>query len=213
MKKERALRHLAISPSCLSARLQTLRSFRFLFRAGFYSFLVSPGSVFLMRVVEDFIHLIGEAQKPFQSFLVVTNNLIITIQREPVSAVSSDINFPMKGRRGMKDWARSSDDKLFIPKEVFTLSSDDSAPSPRTAPGNVTQSDDTPYFVIGAILYRTLGFIMPPPKDPFVISSKILTVTVRPLPKPTEPLVSVELAPLLNGTTDPQCVVWDYGNP
>uniref|UniRef100_A0A9J8BUM3 Adhesion G protein-coupled receptor B2 n=1 Tax=Cyprinus carpio carpio TaxID=630221 RepID=A0A9J8BUM3_CYPCA len=160
---------------------------------------VSPGSVLLMRVVEDFIHLIGEAQKPFQSFLVVTNNLIITIQREPVSAVSSDINFPMKGRRGMKDWARSADDKLFIPKEVFTLSSD--------------ESDDTPYFVIGAILYRTLGLIMPPPKDPFVISSKILTVTVRPLPKPTEPLVSVELAPLLNGTTDPQCVVWDYGNP
>ncbi|XP_073787977.1 adhesion G protein-coupled receptor B2 isoform X28 [Danio rerio] len=160
---------------------------------------VSPGSVLLMGVVEDFIHLIGEAQKPFQSFLVVTNNLIITIQREPVSAVSSDINFPMKGRRGMKDWARSADDKLFIPKEVFTLASD--------------ESDDTPYFVIGAILYRTLGHIMPPPKDPFVISSKILTVTVRPLPKPTEPLVSVELAPLLNGTTDPQCVVWDYGNP
>ncbi|XP_073677435.1 LOW QUALITY PROTEIN: adhesion G protein-coupled receptor B2 [Garra rufa] len=160
---------------------------------------VSPGSVLLMRVVEDFIHLIGEAQKPFQSFLVVTNNLIITIQREPVSAVSSDINFPMKGRRGMKDWARSADDKLFIPKEVFTLSSD--------------ESDDTPYFVIGAILYRTLGLLMPPPKDPFVISSKILTVTVRPLPKPTEPLVSVELAPLLNGTTDPQCVVWDFGNP
>uniref|UniRef100_A0A8C2HQ10 Adhesion G protein-coupled receptor B2 n=1 Tax=Cyprinus carpio TaxID=7962 RepID=A0A8C2HQ10_CYPCA len=160
---------------------------------------VSPGSMLLMRVVEDFIHLVGEAQKPFQSFLAVTNNLIITIQREPVSAVSSDINFPMKGRRGMKDWARSADDKLFIPKEVFTLSSD--------------ESDDTPYFVIGAILYRTLGLIMPPPKDPFVISSKILTVTVRPLPKPTEPLVSVELAPLLNGTTDPQCVVWDYGNP
>nr|XP_055076552.1 adhesion G protein-coupled receptor B2 isoform X4 [Misgurnus anguillicaudatus] len=159
---------------------------------------VSPGSTLLMRVVEDFIHLIGEAQKPFQSFLVVTNNLIITIQREPVSAVSSDVNFPMKGRRGMKDWARSADDKLFIPKEVFILSSD--------------ESDDTPYFVIGAILYRTLGLIMPPPKDPFVISSKILTVTVRPLPKPTEPLVSVELAPLLNGTVDPQCVVWDYEN-
>uniref|UniRef100_A0A9J7X552 Adhesion G protein-coupled receptor B2 n=1 Tax=Cyprinus carpio carpio TaxID=630221 RepID=A0A9J7X552_CYPCA len=134
---------------------------------------VSPGSVLLMRVVEDFIHLIGEAQKPFQSFLVVTNNLIITIQREPVSAVSSDINFPMKGRRGMKDWARSADDKLFIPKEVFTLSSDE--------------------FVLD--LTRSVFL---PPRDPFVISSKILTVTVRPLPKPTEPLVSVELAPLLN---------------
>ena len=46
--------------------------------------------------------------------------LVITIQREPVSAVSSDINFPMKGRRGMKDWARTAEDKLCIPKEVFT---------------------------------------------------------------------------------------------
>ncbi|KAI4882528.1 hypothetical protein NFI96_012600, partial [Prochilodus magdalenae] len=160
---------------------------------------VSPGAVLLMRIVEDFIHHIGEAQKPFQSFLVVTTNLIITIQREPVSAVSSDINFPMKGRRGMKDWARSADDKLFIPKEVFTLSSD--------------ESDEASYFVIGAILYRTLNFILPAPKDPLVISSKILTVTVRPLPKPTEPVVVVELAPLLNGTSDPQCVVWDQSNP
>lgn len=48
---------------------------------------------------------------------------VISIQREPVSAVSSDINFPMKGRRGMKDWARSSEDKLFIPREVLSLAS------------------------------------------------------------------------------------------
>ena len=36
---------------------------------------VAPGAALLMRTLEDFIHLIGEAQKPFQSFLVVTNNL------------------------------------------------------------------------------------------------------------------------------------------
>ncbi|KAJ3609083.1 hypothetical protein NHX12_023610, partial [Muraenolepis orangiensis] len=78
---------------------------------------VSPGAALLMRILEDFIHLIGEAQKPFQSVLVVTNNLMITIQREPVSAVSSDINFPLKGRRGIKDWARTAEDKLYIPKE------------------------------------------------------------------------------------------------
>uniref|UniRef100_A0A8C7DMP6 Adhesion G protein-coupled receptor B2 n=1 Tax=Oncorhynchus kisutch TaxID=8019 RepID=A0A8C7DMP6_ONCKI len=107
---------------------------------------VSPGTAHLMRILEDFIHLIGEDQKPFQSFLVVTNNLMITIQREPVTAVSSDINFPMKGRRGMKDWARSAEDKLYIPKEVFTLTSE----------GKMTS-----YFVIGAILYRTLGVILP----------------------------------------------------
>ncbi|KAK6324148.1 hypothetical protein J4Q44_G00064870 [Coregonus suidteri] len=37
---------------------------------------------------------------------------------------------------------------------------------------------ETSYFVIGAILYRTLGVILPSPKAPAVINSKILTVTV-----------------------------------
>ena len=36
---------------------------------------VSPGAAMSMRILEDFIHLIGDAQKPFQSVLVVTNNL------------------------------------------------------------------------------------------------------------------------------------------
>ncbi|XP_070841528.1 adhesion G protein-coupled receptor B2 [Chaetodon trifascialis] len=164
---------------------------------------VAPGAALLMRILEDFIHLIGEAQKPFQSFLVVTNNLMITIQREPVSAVSSDINFPMKGRRGMKDWARTAEDKLFIPKEVFTSTTEETE----------TDSESTVYYVIGAILYRTLGIILPAPNPPAVINSKILTVTVRPEPQPSEPMVVVELSPLINGTSDPQCVVWDYGNP
>ncbi|XP_067361236.1 adhesion G protein-coupled receptor B2 isoform X2 [Channa argus] len=170
---------------------------------------VAPGAALLMRILEDFIHLIGEAQKPFQSFLVVTNNLMITIQREPVSAVSSDINFPMKGRRGMKDWARTAEDKLYIPKEVFTIPTEGRGTKTETE----TDSEATIYYVIGAILYRTLGTILPPPNPPAVINSKILTVTVRPEPQPTEPMVVVELSPLFNGTSDPQCVVWDYGNP
>ncbi|XP_034455589.1 adhesion G protein-coupled receptor B2 isoform X11 [Hippoglossus hippoglossus] len=164
---------------------------------------VAPGAALLMRTLEDFIHLIGEAQKPFQSFLVVTNNLMITIQREPVSAVSSDINFPMRGRRGMKDWARTAEDKLYIPKEVFTTPTEETE----------ADSESTMYYVIGAILYRTLGVILPVPNPPAVINSKILTVTVRPEPQPSEPMVVVELSQLLNGTSDPQCVVWDYGNP
>ncbi|XP_078124591.1 adhesion G protein-coupled receptor B2-like [Sander vitreus] len=149
---------------------------------------VAPGAALLMRIVEDFIHLIGEAQKPFQSFLVVTNNLMITVQREPVSAVSSDINFPMKGRRGMKDWARTAEDKLYIPKEVFTIPAEETE----------TELESPMYYVIGAILYRTLGVILPAPNPPAVINSKILTVTVRPEPQPSKPMVVVELLPLFN---------------
>uniref|UniRef100_A0A8C9V0W0 Adhesion G protein-coupled receptor B2 n=1 Tax=Scleropages formosus TaxID=113540 RepID=A0A8C9V0W0_SCLFO len=145
---------------------------------------VAPGAVLLMRVVEDFIHLIGEAQKAFQSSLFVTNNLMITIQREPVSAVSSDINFPMKGRRGMKDWARSSEDKLFIPKEVFTLSSEDSRCPAASLPSYLMTLPLSTF-----------------PRSPLVINSKILTVTVRPLPKPIEPMVVVELSPVFNVST------------
>ncbi|XP_048357571.1 adhesion G protein-coupled receptor B2 [Sphaerodactylus townsendi] len=157
---------------------------------------VLPGSVLLMKVVEDFIHLVGDALKAFQSSLIVTDNLVISIQREPVSAVSSDINFPMKGRRGMKDWARHSEDKIFIPKEVLSLSS--------------SEMDESAYFVIGAILYRTLGLILPPPRSPLAVMSRVLTVTVRPPTKAMEPLIAVELSHIFNGTSHPQCVTWEY---
>lgn len=257
---------------------------------------VSPGSVHLLRVVEDFIHLVGDALKAFQSSLIVTDNLgtggrwggcwlwspgprgggmvseaapvplswgpvfsivhsylyfslhvpslpsslccvslcvglctsglvpilvsasaflvcvphmslsfvsvlhvsvclccppprppaVISIQREPVSAVSSDITFPMRGRRGMKDWVRHSEDRLFLPKEVLSLSSPgkpaasaaSSSPARGRGPGTVPPGpgyshqrllpadpeDSSSYFVIGAVLYRTLGLILPPPR-------------------------------------------------
>ncbi|NWU17318.1 AGRB2 protein, partial [Cephalopterus ornatus] len=189
---------------------------------------VSPGSVHLMKVVEDFIHLVGDALKAFQSSLIVTDNLVTSIQREPVSAVSSDINFPMKGRRGMKDWARSSEDKLFIPREVLSLASAGerahvcasvcrglslglrgSGHGCEHACGS-EQADESSHFVIGAVLYRTLGLILPPPRAPLAVTSKVLTVTVRPPTRPTEPLVLVELSHIINGTSHPQCVTWDY---
>uniref|UniRef100_H9GIH8 Adhesion G protein-coupled receptor B2 n=1 Tax=Anolis carolinensis TaxID=28377 RepID=H9GIH8_ANOCA len=184
---------------------------------------VLPGSVLLMKVVEDFIHLVGDALKAFQSSLIVTDNLVISIQREPVSAVSSDINFPMKGRRGMKDWARHSEDKIFIPKEVLTLSSSGTSSGPNETKHSLsqhcnfllflpstTETDESSYFVIGAILYRTLGLILPPPKSPLAVMSKVLTVTVKPPTKAMEPLITVELSHIINGTSHPQCVTWEY---
>uniref|UniRef100_A0A672FQH0 Adhesion G protein-coupled receptor B2 n=1 Tax=Salarias fasciatus TaxID=181472 RepID=A0A672FQH0_SALFA len=143
---------------------------------------VAPGAALLMRILEDFIHLIGEAQKPFQSFLVMTNNLMITIQREPVSAVSSDINFPMKGRRGMKDWARTAEDKLYIPKEVFTI------PAEGERAKTLTQ-----HLMLALRMHGGDFFLILTPfvsfSPPAMINSKILTVTVRPEPQPSEPMV------------------------
>ncbi|KFO34428.1 Brain-specific angiogenesis inhibitor 2 [Fukomys damarensis] len=110
---------------------------------------------------------------------------VVSIQREPISAVSSDITFPMRGRRGMKDWVRHSEDRLFLPKEVLSLSSPANPAAPGAAgtpgkgrgPGTVppgpghshqrllpADPDDSSYFVIGAVLYRTLGLILPPPR-------------------------------------------------
>ncbi|XP_016072991.1 PREDICTED: adhesion G protein-coupled receptor B2 isoform X12 [Miniopterus natalensis] len=194
---------------------------------------VSPGSVHLLRVVEDFIHLVGDALKAFQSSLIVTDNLVISIQREPVSAVSSDITFPMRGRRGMKDWVRHSEDRLFLPKEVLSLSSPakpaasgaSNSPGRGKGPGTVPPGpgyshqrllpadpeDSSSYFVIGAVLYRTLGLILPPPRPPLAVTSRVMTVTVRPPTQPpAEPLITVELSYIINGTTDPHCASWDY---
>ncbi|XP_069865041.1 adhesion G protein-coupled receptor B2 isoform X9 [Dipodomys merriami] len=200
---------------------------------------VSPGSVHLLRVVEDFIHLVGDALKAFQSSLIVTDNLVISIQREPISAVSSDITFPMRGRRGMKDWVRHSEDRLFLPKEVLSLSSPGKPATPGAAvaaaaavgnpvrgkgPGTVppgpgyshqrlltADPDESSYFVIGAVLYRTIGLILPPPRPPLAVTSRVMTVTVRPPTQPpAEPLITVELSYIINGTTDPHCASWDY---
>lgn len=46
-----------------------------------------------------------------------------SIQRLPAVSVMTDINFPMKGRKGMVDWARNSEDKVVIPKGLFVSQS------------------------------------------------------------------------------------------
>uniref|UniRef100_A0A3Q3LM46 Adhesion G protein-coupled receptor B2 n=1 Tax=Mastacembelus armatus TaxID=205130 RepID=A0A3Q3LM46_9TELE len=167
---------------------------------------VAPGAALLMRILEDFIHLIGEAQKPFQSFLVVTNNLMITIQREPVSAVSSDINFPMKGRRGMKDWARTAEDKLYIPKEVFTIPTEGRRTViDVTCPGVCGCMHASVCMQFNTILKAYLSCIcLCLCSPPAVINSKILTVTVRPEPQPSEPMVvSLFMSPVIPSTPPP----------
>lgn len=53
----------------------------------------------------------------------VLNFAVASIQRLPAVSVMTDINFPMKGRKGMVDWARNSEDKVVIPKGLFVSQS------------------------------------------------------------------------------------------
>ncbi|XP_041921745.1 adhesion G protein-coupled receptor B3 isoform X3 [Alosa sapidissima] len=156
---------------------------------------IYPGSVELMQVIEEFIHIVGLGMKDFHNAYLMTGNLVASIQRLPAVSVMTDINFPMKGRKGMVDWARNSEDKVVIPKGIFLPQSAD--------------MDGSPVFILGTVLYKTLGLMLPSPKNNTAVNSKVIAVTVRPEPKVTEVQMEIELAHLANGTKNPFCALWD----
>nr|XP_055025559.1 adhesion G protein-coupled receptor B3 isoform X4 [Misgurnus anguillicaudatus] len=156
---------------------------------------IYPGSVELMQVIEEFIHIVGLGMKDFHNAYLMTGNLVASIQRLPAVSVMTDINFPMKGRKGMVDWARNSEDKVVIPKGIFV---------PQTA-----DMDGSPVFILGTVLYKTLGLMLPAPGNNTAVNSKVIAVTVRPEPRVTETQLEIELAHLANGTINPFCALWD----
>uniref|UniRef100_A0A671WVY6 Adhesion G protein-coupled receptor B3 n=1 Tax=Sparus aurata TaxID=8175 RepID=A0A671WVY6_SPAAU len=156
---------------------------------------IYPGAVELMQVIEEFIHIVGLGMKDFHNAYLMTGNLVASIQRLPAVSVMTDINFPMKGRKGMVDWARNSEDKVVIPKGLFVSQSAD--------------MEGSPVFILGTVLYKTLGLMLPSPKNHTVVNSKVIAVTVRPEPKVTESHLEIELAHLANGTMNPYCALWD----
>ncbi|CAL9688000.1 unnamed protein product [Knipowitschia caucasica] len=156
---------------------------------------IYPGAVELMQVIEEFIHIVGLGMKDFHNAYLMTGNLVASIQRLPAVSVMTDINFPMKGRKGMVDWARNSEDKVVIPKGLFVSQSAD--------------MDGSPVFILGTVLYKTLGLMLPSPQNYTVVNSKVIAVTVRPEPKATETHMEIELAHLANGTMNPYCALWD----
>uniref|UniRef100_A0A7N8Y4R1 Adhesion G protein-coupled receptor B3 n=1 Tax=Mastacembelus armatus TaxID=205130 RepID=A0A7N8Y4R1_9TELE len=156
---------------------------------------IYPGAVELMQVIEEFIHIVGLGMKDFHNAYLMTGNLVASIQRLPAVSVMTDINFPMKGRKGMVDWARNSEDKVVIPKSLFVSQSAD--------------MEGSPVFILGTVLYKTLGLMLPSPKNHTVVNSKVIAVTVRPEPKATESQLEIELAHLANGTMNPYCALWD----
>uniref|UniRef100_A0A8C9TNF9 Adhesion G protein-coupled receptor B3 n=1 Tax=Scleropages formosus TaxID=113540 RepID=A0A8C9TNF9_SCLFO len=152
---------------------------------------IYPGSVELMQIIEDFIHIVGLGMKDFHNSYLMTGNLVASIQKLPAVSVMTDINFPMKGRKGMVDWARNSEDKVVIPKGIFIPQSPD--------------LDGSPVFILGTVLYKTLGLML----NKTAVNSKVIAVTVRPEPKIAETHLEIELAHLTNGTINPFCALWD----
>uniref|UniRef100_A0A4W3IKP0 Adhesion G protein-coupled receptor B3 n=1 Tax=Callorhinchus milii TaxID=7868 RepID=A0A4W3IKP0_CALMI len=149
----------------------------------------------LMLVIEDFIHVVGMGMMDFHNSYLMTGNLVACIQKLPAASVLSDINFPMKGRKGMVDWARNSEDKIIIPRNIFTPAS--------------PEMDDSVVFVLGTIFYKNLGLILPSPRNYTVVNSKVIAITVRPEPKLADSVLEIELAHLSNGTFNPYCALWD----
>ncbi|XP_047196950.1 adhesion G protein-coupled receptor B1 isoform X4 [Hippoglossus stenolepis] len=156
--------------------------------------LLGPNVKELFRLVEDFVDVIGLRMKDFQDMYEVTDNLVLSIHKRPVAG-HADINFPMKGWRGMVDWARSSEDRVTISKNILSTGKPD--------------TDDSSTFVTGIVLYRNLGSILTLQRNSTVLNSKVLSVTIKPTPASLSAPVVVEFSHLYNGTTNQTCISWD----
>ncbi|XP_077127451.1 adhesion G protein-coupled receptor B1 isoform X6 [Ranitomeya variabilis] len=148
----------------------------------------------LFRLVEDFVDVIGFRMKDFKDLYQVTDNLVLSIYKRPANS-PTDISFPMKGWRGMVEWARNSEDKVFISKSLLTSEDSD--------------TDDSSMFVIGSVLYRNLGGILSVQRNTTVLNSKIISVTVKPPPRSVSVPLDIEFSHLYNGTTNHTCILWD----
>ncbi|MBN3300840.1 AGRB1 protein, partial [Amia calva] len=156
--------------------------------------LMGPNVKELFRLVEDFIDVIGFRMKDFRDSYQVTENLVLSIHKRPVRG-ATDINFPMKGWRGMVEWARSAEDKVTISRNALSMGKPD--------------VDDSSMFVTGIVLYRNLGNILSLQRNNTVLNSKVISVTIKPTPNSLSAPVEIEFSHLYNGTINQTCISWD----
>ncbi|XP_017650722.1 adhesion G protein-coupled receptor B3-like [Nannospalax galili] len=116
---------------------------------------------------------------------IISFSIVASIQKHPAASVLTDINFPMKGQKAMVDWARNSEDRVVIPKSIFTSVSS-------------KELDESSVFVLGAVLYKNLDLILSTLRNYTVVNSKTIVVTIRPEPKTTDSFLEIELAHLTN---------------
>ncbi|XP_006635755.3 adhesion G protein-coupled receptor B1 isoform X2 [Lepisosteus oculatus] len=156
--------------------------------------LMGPNVKELFRLVEDFIEVIGFRMKDFRDSYQVTENLVLSIHKRPASG-ATDINFPMKGWRGMVEWARNAEDKVIVSRNALSLGKPD--------------VDDSSVFVTGIVLYRNLGNILSLQRNSTVLNSKVISVTIKPNPGSLSAPVEIEFSHLYNGTINQTCISWD----
>uniref|UniRef100_A0A3P9KFT4 Adhesion G protein-coupled receptor B1 n=1 Tax=Oryzias latipes TaxID=8090 RepID=A0A3P9KFT4_ORYLA len=145
-----------------------------------------------LRLVEEFVNMIGMQMSGFQDIYEVTENLVLSIHKRPTST-SSNFTFPVKGWRGMLDWVRTSEEKISVSREALSLK----------------QSDGNDAFVTGIVLYRNLASIMPSQSNTTLLNSKVVTVIVKPTPTLMSTPVEIEFPHLHNDTVNETCLSWD----
>ncbi|XP_018612435.2 adhesion G protein-coupled receptor B1 [Scleropages formosus] len=155
--------------------------------------LLGPNIKELFRLVEDFVDVIGLRMNDLQDTYEVTENLVLSIHRRPVTG-TSDINFPMKSWRGVVDWARP-DDRVTISRNILPMGKLD--------------ADDSSSFVTGIVLYRNLGSILSLQRNNTVLNSRVISVAIKPTPSSLSAPIEIEFYHLYNGTTNQTCISWD----
>uniref|UniRef100_A0A7N6A631 Adhesion G protein-coupled receptor B1a n=1 Tax=Anabas testudineus TaxID=64144 RepID=A0A7N6A631_ANATE len=159
----------------LLATVDVLKNMTEIFRRAYYS----PSSADMRNFVQSVSNLLMEENRErweeaqlvsitpsdFLCFCVS----VLSIHKRPVVG-HADISFPMKGWRGMVDWARSSEDRVTIPKNI--LSTDGTSECP------VCSKMET--FLLLCYITKPCFFL--PCRNSTVLNSKVLSVAIKPTP-------------------------------
>ncbi|XP_020495891.1 adhesion G protein-coupled receptor B1 isoform X2 [Labrus bergylta] len=145
-----------------------------------------------LRLVEDFVNMIGVQMSGFQDIYEVTENLVLSIHKRPTTT-SSNFTFPVKGWRGMLDWVRTSEEKISVSRDALS----------------VEQTDGNDAFVTGIVLYRNLASFLSFQSNTTLLNSKVVSVIVSPNPTLLSSPVEIEFPHLHNGTMNETCLSWD----
>ncbi|GLD59246.1 brain-specific angiogenesis inhibitor 1-like protein [Lates japonicus] len=154
--------------------------------------LMGPSIKEFLRLVEDFVNMIGMQMSGFQDIYEVTENFVLSIHKRPATT-TSNFTFPVKGWRGMLDWVRTSEERISVSRDALSIE----------------QSDGNDAFVTGIVLYRNLASLLSFQSNTTLLNSKVVTVIVNPTTTLLSSPVEIEFPHLQNGTMNETCLSWD----